>query len=131
MNLTTKTKYAVSAIVDLALNSNNQPLKREQIAIRQNIPEAFLEQILLELKHNNIIKSVRGPGGGYLLNKPSHDIAISDIVSIIEPISFTRCSSNKDCIENTHEKCKTHKLWKGLEKQVTNYLNNISVADLC
>ena len=131
MILTTKGRYAVMAIVDLAQNSHNKPSKMSEIAKRQEISQNYLEQIFSHLKNANIVQSTKGPGGGYMLNDTANEITISDIIKAVsEPIKFTRCGNDNSCTNKTGQ-CTTHPLWKGLENQVQNYLTNITVADVC
>ena len=132
MLLTTKGRYAVMAIVDIAQNSLSEPEKISNIASRQNISISYLEQILNKLKNAQIVNSIKGPGGGYILKETPKNILISDIITAVaEPIRFTNCSNKKSSCSNNNVKCTTHPLWKGLEKQVNNYLSNISIADVC
>lgn len=132
MLLTTKERYAVMAIVDLAQNIEQQrPAKMQEIAVRQEISLSYLEQIFNKLKNAKIIKAVKGPGGGYLLNGDAQDIYISEVIrAVVDPIKFTRCSANDSCMDHK-AKCKTHILWCGLENLVVDYLANITIADIC
>ena len=130
MMLTTKSRYAVMAIIDVASRSSNSPVKLADISIAQNIPLNYLEQIFLKLKKSNIVKSVKGPGGGYNLNLPSEQIFIEDIVDAVEEnLKMTRCSKGKSCRQDGM-KCKTHDLWKGLGLHIRKYFANISIADV-
>jgi len=131
MLLTTKGRYAVMAIVDLAQQEKEKPIKMEDIAKRQNISANYLEQIFNKLKNSGIIISQKGPGGGYLLHGKSNQIFISDIIKAVEePIKFTKCDENSNC-NAAHVKCQTHFLWKGLENHIQKYLGNISINDIC
>ena len=133
MLLTTKGRYAVSAIIDLAKNNkdcNVSPRTISDISEKQNISVSYLEQIFNKLKKAGIVNSVKGPGGGYMLSDVPEQINISDIIRAVEePIKFTKCNDHVKC--NKNEKCQTHNLWKGLENHVIAYLSNISVADVC
>ncbi len=132
MLLTTKARYAVMAVVDIAEKFCVKPQKIADISARQNISVNYLEQIFNKLKNAKIVASVKGPGGGYkLYHKPEH-IYIYDIIkAVAEPVKFTKCTDVNHSCNNSNIKCQTHFLWKGLEKQVRNYLANISIADIC
>lgn len=133
MILTTKGRYAVMAMVDLASQSEEALVGLAQIADRQNIPQAYLEQIFARLKRAGIIESVRGPRGGYRLATPAGAISIAKIMDASEEtIKITRCSSMDDggCI-SPKVRCKTHDLWEGLGIQIYNYLSSITLEDVC
>ena len=133
MNLTTKGRYAVMAMVDLAMNGSKGPITLANIAERQNIALNYLEQIFMRLRKGGLVQSVRGPGGGYILPIEAKEIKISDIViAVEESIKMTRCNSKKDggCMHG-NAKCATHALWEGLGKQIFNYLQSISLEDMC
>ncbi|MBM5782541.1 MAG: Rrf2 family transcriptional regulator [Pelagibacterales bacterium] len=136
MILTTKGRYAVLAIIDIADSADSEkatPLFA--ISQRQNISLSYLEQIFTKLRKAEIVKSSKGPGGGYFLNKDPKEITIAEIINAIgEPIRITSCSNKKEgCISNkeTSKKCKTHDLWHGLEKRIYDYLYSISLYDVC
>lgn len=134
MNLTTKGRYAVMAMADLAMHSTGgEPVTLADIAMRQNIALNYLEQIFMKLRKNGLVRSVRGPGGGYVIALDMATIKIAAIVSAVdESIKMTRCGKNEQsaCM-NGRAKCVTHDLWDGLGKQIFTYLNSISLADLC
>ena len=130
MLLTSKGRYAVMAIVDLAFQSKEKPIKMADIAERQEISQNYLEQIFNQLKNANIVNAVKGPGGGYILADDANNIAVSEVINAVsEPIKFTRCKS--DTCSKIPGKCQTHSLWKGLEKQISNFFGNITIADIC
>ncbi len=130
MMLTTKSRYAVMAILEVASNEPMQPMKLSEISQRQTIPLNYLEQIFLKLKKANIVKSIKGPGGGYYLNATSESLNIIEIIDAVEEnTKMTRCSVDKTCRKNG-VKCMTHDLWKGLGNQIRNYFSSISVADV-
>lgn len=130
MLLTTKGRYAVTSIIDLAQKNQIKPSSIADIATRQNISINYLEQIFNKLKKAQIVRSVRGPGGGYILNNAPDNICVADIIKAVEePIKFTKCSSDTRC-NNHNTKCQTHNLWKGLETHVIEYLSNITIADI-
>lgn len=133
MNLTTKGRYAVMAMADLALHSSGQPVTLAEISARQEITLNYLEQIFMKLRKSGLVKSVRGPGGGYVIAKSLQTIKISNIVSAVdESIKMTRCADkNENGCMNGRVKCITHNLWEGLGKQIFGYLNAISLHDLC
>lgn len=137
MNLTTKGRYAVMAMVDIAMEKGDEaPVKLAEVAERQEIALNYLEQIFVKLKKAALVRSVRGPGGGYMLALTADNILISDIIQAVdEPIKMTRCDSNKKnngkgCM---HDKsfCATHALWDGLGKQIYHYLSSVSLKDVC
>lgn len=133
MILTTKARYAVMAVIEIAHHSNNKPLTLASISNAQNISLFYLEQIFSQLKKADIVKSIKGPGGGYVLNKKPNEVTIANIIKATgEPIKMTRCNSEfKACDSKfSKTKCKTHHLWQGLETQIFNYLNSITLKDL-
>jgi len=133
MILTTKGRYAVMAMVDLASQPEGALVGLAQIAERQHIPQAYLEQIFAKLKRAGLIDAVRGPGGGYKLARAPRDVSIATIIDASEElIKITRCSSLDDggCI-SPKARCKTHDLWEGLGIQIYNYLNAVTLADVC
>ena len=133
MNFTTKGRYAVMAMVDLTMHSGDGPVTLAEIAQRQDIALNYLEQIFMKLRKNGLVKSVRGPGGGYIMPIEPSDIKIADIVvAVDESIKMTRCADKSDggCMHGK-AKCITHNLWEGLSKQIFDYLNSISLADIC
>ena len=131
MMLTTKGRYAVMALVDLASNSNGKPVTLADIATRQGIALAYLEQIFSRLKKEGLVKSLRGPGGGYIFARPSEQTMISDIIMAVdEPIKMTRCNNKAAGCMKDKVRCKTHDLWEGLGNQIYSYLRAISVNDV-
>ena len=133
MILSTKGRYSVMAMVDLATQSAGKPVGLAAIAERQEIPLAYLEQIFARLKKAGIVKSVRGPGGGYTLGKPANEMSIAEIMfAADEPMKMTRCESDSHngCMA-TKARCLTHDLWEGLTAQIRLYLGSIMLADVC
>ncbi len=119
------------AIIEIADNKENKPVSLLTISQRQEISLSYLEQIFARLKGSGIVKSVKGPGGGYILGKAHQEITISDIIKAIgEPIKMTRCSSEKKGCTSIGTKCKTHHLWQGLENKIYEYLNSISLGEI-
>ena len=130
MMLTTKSRYAVMAVIEVASRLGDSPMKLADISLNQSIPLNYLEQIFLKLKKANIVTSVKGPGGGYHLNNSSDQISIEVIIDAVEEnLKMTRCSKDKNCRKNGIN-CETHDLWKGLSKHIRNYFANISIADV-
>jgi len=129
MRLTTKGRYAVTAMLDLALHGESGPVSVADVAERQGIPGAYLEQIFARLRRAGCIDSVRGPGGGYVLSLGLEAVSISDIlVAVGEGVDATRCHGAADCQEGTQ--CMTHDLWSELSDQIDDFLRNISLASL-
>jgi Rrf2 family iron-sulfur cluster assembly transcriptional regulator len=131
--LTTKSRYAVMAIIDIATYGNTtKPINLSDIASRQNIATNYLEQIFNKLKFANLVKAIKGPGGGYVLNKNFDEFTIKSIIDAVEEnLEMTRCGENeKGCGHNPNVKCSTHYLWEGLTLKIQSYLNEIYVSDL-
>lgn len=129
MRLTTKGRYAVTAILDLALHCEQKPVSLGDISRRQGISLSYLEQLFAKLRRQKLVNSVRGPGGGYLLAKPTADISVAEVVDAVnESLDATRCEGRGDCQHG--EVCLTHHLWEDLSAQIHGFLNNISLADL-
>jgi len=132
MKLTTKGRYAVMAMVDIAINSGGKPLTLAEIAERQSISLSYLEQLFAKLRHGSLVLSVRGPGGGYLLSRAAEAIRISDIVlAVDEPIRATRCQpgSPMSC-QGAKGRCTTHDLWEELSNHIHLFLSSVSLADV-
>lgn len=133
MRLSTKGRYAVMAMVDLAMHSDGKPVALADIAARQEISLSYLEQLFAKLRRGGQVSSVRGPGGGYLLAREAAETRISDIIlSVDEPIRATRCSpgSPQGCT-STSGRCVTHDLWEELSNQIHLFLSSVSIADVC
>lgn len=129
MRLTTKGRYAVTAMLDLALNADGDPVSLADISGRQNISLSYLEQLFARLRRQELVISVRGPGGGYRLGRPSAEIAIVDIINAVdESVDATRCQGRGNCQQG--ETCLTHHLWSDLSQQIQEFLRNITLADL-
>lgn len=131
MILGTKARYAVMAMVELSGRPSGVPVSLADLAEAQEITLPYLEQIFSKLKNNNLVKSVRGPGGGYVLARECKDITIADIVCAVEEsLKMTRCETHEGGCMVTKTRCVTHHLWEGLEKQIHSYLQNVSLADV-
>ncbi|MDR5170899.1 Fe-S cluster assembly transcriptional regulator IscR [Methylobacillus sp. Pita2] len=129
MRLTTKGRFAVTAMLDLALNEEEKPVTLAGISERQGISLSYLEQLFSRLRRNGLVKSVRGPGGGYRLAKNHHDISVSDIITAVdELIDATQCGGKENCHEG--KPCMTHDLWSSLNAKILEYLSGVALADL-
>ncbi|MGZ4981461.1 MAG: Fe-S cluster assembly transcriptional regulator IscR [Methylobacter sp.] len=129
MRLTTKGRYAVTAMLDLAFHSQIKPVTLTDIAARQTISLSYLEQLFARLRRAGMVKGVRGPGGGYKLCRKTSDINIAEIIAAVnEPLDSTKCGGEANCQKD--QACLTHDLWMGLSEQIRNYLKSISLADL-
>jgi Rrf2 family iron-sulfur cluster assembly transcriptional regulator len=133
VKLSTKGRYAVMAMVDLASHSEGSPVALADIAERQEISLSYLEQLFGKLRKGGLVKSVRGPGGGYLLARPTQQLRISDIIlAVDEPIQTTRCAPGTPAgCHNNKGRCLTHDLWEELGNQIYLYLSSVSLADVC
>ena len=132
MKLTTKGRYAVMAMADLALYQNGKPVSLTDISLRQNISLSYLEQLFSKLKNEKLVKSVRGASGGYVLEKNPKDIKISNIIfAVDEQVKTLNCKreSKKGCNGRT-TKCITHNLWDDLEQHINKFFDNVSLNDL-
>ncbi|MCW8125344.1 Fe-S cluster assembly transcriptional regulator IscR [Microbulbifer halophilus] len=129
MRLTTKGRYAVTAMLDLALHADRGPISLADISKRQGISLSYLEQLFSRLRQSGLVSSVRGPGGGYRLARTGGDIFVAQIVDAVnESVDATNCGGNADCAGG--EQCLTHYLWSDLSDQIHSFLNGISLADL-
>ena len=132
MKLTTKGRYAVMAMADLALFKDKGPISLTEISLRQNISLAYLEQIFIKLKNKNLVKSVRGAKGGYVLESSPEEIKISNIISAVdEEVKMLNCKkeSKKGC-NNKSSKCITHNLWDQLDQHINNFFKKVKLQDL-
>ena len=132
MKLTTRGRYAVMAMADLALYKENGPISLTDISLRQNISLAYLEQIFIKLKNSNLVKSIRGAKGGYVLEKTPYEIKISNIISAVdEEVKMLNCKkeSKKGC-NNKSTKCITHNLWDQLDQHINNFFEKVKLQDL-
>ena len=132
MKLTTKGRYAVMAMADLALFKDSGPINLTDISLRQNISLAYLEQIFIKLKKNNLVKSIRGAKGGYVLETTPEDIKISNIIAAVdEEVKTLNCKkeSKKGC-NNKSSKCITHNLWDQLDQHINSFFEILKLQDL-
>lgn len=129
MRLTTKGRYAVTAMLDLAIHAAKGPVSLADISQRQEISLSYLEQLFSKLRKSELVTSIRGPGGGYQLSRPLEAVFVAEIIDAVnESIDATNCSGKGNCYQG--EICLTHHLWEDLSEQIHNFLNNISLADL-
>ena len=132
MKLSTKSRYAVMALADMARFNNNEPISLRDISMRQGISLVYLEQLFLKLKKNEIVKSIRGKNGGYTLNKDPSEIKISDILSAVEEkVKTIGCQKNsKQGCNGNSAKCITHNLWDELETHINIFFQKKNLGDL-
>ncbi len=132
MKLSTKGRYAVMALCDLATHADTKPVALADIAERQEISLSYLEQLFAKLRRGGLVKSVRGPGGGYLLAREASDTRISDIIlAVDEPIRATRCMPGQPVgCRGNQSRCQTHDLWEELGNQIYLYLSSVTVDDV-
>jgi len=129
MRLTTKGRFAVTAMIDLALNNSTGPVTLADISERQKISLSYLEQLFGKLRRRALVTSVRGPGGGYNLANPTDQVSVADIiVAVDEPIDATQCGGKENCKDD--KKCITHDLWTDLNKHIFEYLRAVKLSDL-
>lgn len=129
MKLSTKGRYAVTAMMDLALHEHEGPVTLADISRCQRISLSYLEQLFARLRKHKLVKGVRGPGGGYRLAKPAAEITVADvIVAVDENVDATRCRGKRNC--QNGDPCLTHDLWTDLSQQIYGFLNGITLAQL-
>ncbi len=129
MRLTTKGRYAVTAMLDLALHAKEKPITLADISQRQGISLSYLEQLFSRMRKQGLVASARGPGGGYRLSRDANDINIAQVITAVdEKVSVTRCEGRGDC--HNGGPCLTHELWCNLSDQIYDFLNGISLGNL-
>ncbi|MCX7173122.1 MAG: Fe-S cluster assembly transcriptional regulator IscR [Proteobacteria bacterium] len=129
MKLTTKGRFAVTAMIDLALRQDGGPVALASISERQKISLSYLEQLFGKLRRHALVTSVRGPGGGYCLAKPLADVSVADIIRAVdEPLDATKCGGMANCHDD--EPCMTHLLWTSLTTRMLDYLSSVNLAEL-
>jgi len=129
MRLTTKGRYAVTAMLDLALHYDNGPITLADISQRQGISLSYLEQLFSKLRKNELVDSTRGPGGGYRLSRNANDIAVAQVITAVdEKVESTRCGGLANCHDD--HQCLTHELWTELSAQIHGFLMSISLGQL-
>ncbi|GGD58660.1 Fe-S cluster assembly transcriptional regulator IscR [Lacimicrobium alkaliphilum] len=129
MKLTSKGRYAVTAMLDVALHSQRGPVPLADISERQEISLSYLEQLFSRLRREELVSSVRGPGGGYKLGRHATEISVGEVIHAVdESVDATRCSGKSDC--QGGERCLTHSLWSDLSDRIAEFLNGISLGEL-
>ena len=129
MKLTTKGRYAVTAMLDLAMHSHGKAVSLADISTRQHVSLSYLEQLFSKLRQQGLVQSLRGPGGGYKLASSCEDTNVSSIIlAVDEPLDVRKCKGKGNC--NNNSKCITHHLWEDLSEQINVFLSDISLADL-
>ncbi len=129
MKLTTKGRYAVTAMLDLALHGESGPVSLAEISVRQEISLSYLEQLFSKLRRNGLVISTRGPGGGYSVARELHQVAVSEIICAVnESVDATQCGGKENC--HSHGRCLTHDLWEGLSAQIEEFLSSVSLQDM-
>lgn len=129
MQLTTRGRYAVTAMLDLAMGEDGQTMRLADIADRQGISQSYLEQLFSGLRRSGLVESARGPGGGYRLARASSEISVADIIDAVnERIDATRCGGKGDCQRG--DTCLTHHLWIELSNELQGFLSGITLGDL-
>jgi len=133
MRLTTKGRFAVTAMIDLAMRQGNGPVTLSGISQRQAISLSYLEQLFGKLRRHEIVESIRGPGGGYSLARPAGKVTVADIIiAVDEPLDATQCGGKENC-HGAHidgARCMTHELWTTLNEKMVDYLDSVSLQDL-
>ncbi|MEY8689044.1 MAG: Rrf2 family transcriptional regulator, partial [Leptothrix sp. (in: b-proteobacteria)] len=131
MRLTTKGRFAVTAMIDLALREHTGPVALAAISSRQQISLSYLEQLFGKLRRHELVESTRGPGGGYSLGRKADDITVADIiVAVDEAIDATGCGGSENCMGDENGRCMTHDLWASLNAKMLEHLNSISLRSL-
>ncbi|HYA19611.1 MAG TPA: Fe-S cluster assembly transcriptional regulator IscR [Burkholderiales bacterium] len=129
MRLTTKGRFAVTAMIDLAMRHGTGPVTLSEISDRQKISLSYLEQLFGKLRRHALVESVRGPGGGYCLAKKMDQVSVADIIlAVDEPIDATQCGGKENCRDD--QKCLTHDLWAALNERIFDYLQSVKLSQL-
>ena len=131
MHLSTKGRYAVMAMADIAAQDAGSVVTLSALSERQNISLAYLEQLFSKLRRGGLVESLRGPGGGYRLSRPAEDISIAEVMAAVdEPVKMTRCMSEEDIGCTGSNRCLTHDLWRALGDQIVGFLGSITLQDV-
>jgi len=129
MRLTTKGRFAVTAMIDLALRDHAGPVALSGISVRQSISLSYLEQLFGRLRRGALVESVRGPGGGYRLGRAAADISVAEIIDAVdEPVDATQCQGKENCLDD--RRCLTHDLWANLNTHMVEFLDSVSLESL-
>ena len=129
MRLSTKSRYAVTSLLDMLMHSDQGPVSLADISVRQGISLSYLEQLFAKMRRNKLVVSTRGPGGGYSLGRSPEEVCIADVINAVDEVMNV---SNKDVMDGSSafEPCLTEQLWEELSEQIRNYLTTISLADM-
>ena len=129
MRLTTKGRFAVTAMIDVAMNGTRGPVTLAAVSERQRISLSYLEQLFGKLRRHGLVESVRGPGGGYNLARPADQVSVADVIlAVDEPIDATQCGGRENCHDD--RRCMTHELWSSLNEHIFSFLSGVSLAQL-
>jgi Rrf2 family iron-sulfur cluster assembly transcriptional regulator len=129
MRLTTKGRFAVTAMIDVALNGTRGPVTLAAVSERQRISLSYLEQLFGKLRRHGLVESVRGPGGGYNLARPADQVSVADVIlAVDEPIDATQCGGRENCHDD--RRCMTHDLWAALNAHIFSFLRSVTLAQL-
>lgn len=129
MKLTTKGRYAVTAMLDLALHGDAGPVSLAEISVRQEISLSYLEQLFSKLRRNGLVVSTRGPGGGYSISRSLKEVSVSEIIAAVnESVDATQCGGRENC--HSKGRCLTHDLWESLSDQINDFLSGVSLQDM-
>ena len=129
MRLSTKSRFAVTAMIDVALREDRGPVSLAAISVRHQISLSYLEQLFAKLRRHNIVESVRGPGGGYCLARDATKITVADVIlAVDEPLDATQCGGRENC--KSEHRCMTHDLWSTLNRKMLDYLASVHLAEL-
>jgi Rrf2 family iron-sulfur cluster assembly transcriptional regulator len=129
MRLTTKGRFAVTAMIDVALNGTRGPVTLAAVSERQRISLSYLEQLFGKLRRHGLVESVRGPGGGYNLARPAEEVSVADVIlAVDEPIDATQCGGRENCHDD--RRCMTHDLWAALNAHLFSFLRSVTLAQL-
>jgi len=131
MRITTKGRYGLRAVIHLAMSNHTRPVSISSIAGTENVSSEFLEQIFYKLKKAGVIRSIRGPGGGFVLNRKPEEICVKDILDAVgETSGLTPCTLRRRTLCNRPDPCPAHEIWDGLQARISDYLSNISLKDI-
>ncbi|MCC7042048.1 MAG: Fe-S cluster assembly transcription factor [Burkholderiales bacterium] len=129
MRLTTKGRFAVTAMIDVAMHGGSAPVALAAVSSRQKISLSYLEQLFGKLRRSGLVESVRGPGGGYHLARPQREVSVADIIlAVDEPIDATQCGGKENCLDD--RRCMTHDLWMSLNAHIFSFLSAVTLAEL-
>jgi Rrf2 family transcriptional regulator, iron-sulfur cluster assembly transcription factor len=129
MRLTTKGRFAVTAMIDVAMHATDAPVTLAGVSERQKISLSYLEQLFGKLRRHGLVASVRGPGGGYRLARPAGAVSVADVIlAVDEPIDATKCGGKENCLDD--RRCMTHELWAGLNTHIFAYLRSVTLEEL-